>query len=71
MTTQRITLDGPREDSSGVIHYFTNQAVHKRTAPCGTLRSETRRRAWFNVGDRRGGVFYVRACDTCREWLTF
>lgn len=66
-----MTLDDPRIDAVGVFHFYTRQSAHRMVAPCGTPKTSTTRRPWFRLGDRRGGAPYVRACDTCSEWLTF
>lgn len=39
------------------------------TTLCGLPQDGLVRRAWFAVGDRRGGAYYERACEACSRGL--
>lgn len=59
------------QSADGCFHYEVHEAGERRAriALCGAPTSTMATRAWFRVGDRRGGVHYDRACDTCRDLL--
>lgn len=60
-----------RQDGHGQFHYEAHPSGQPRThvALCGAPTSTMATRAWFRVGDPRGDVHYVRACDACRDLL--
>ncbi len=61
------------EDLVGSFHYqvFLPGSEDNKLNPtiCGLSIIGMKTRAWFRVGDSRGGVHYERACESCREGM--
>lgn len=63
------------EDRSHRFHYQSREAGVKNSnrnpALCGAPILDMRKAAWFDVGDRRGKVHFLNACEGCRGRLVF
>lgn len=64
-------------DQAGKYHYLAYEPGVKNgrrdaRSLCGDYaRNDLREAAWFALFDRRGRVYYERACETCADLLRY